>query len=286
MTTMAIHHEAFPAVCQFHRLQQAWLELWSGRTWTARSHGAGLDGVTLAEWANNWPARLTALQAELRNGRYRPSPLLWFDIPRRDERNPDRLRRLGIPTVTDRVIQRAVKNVIEPFWESQFLSCSHGYRRDRSVFTAIAHVLWHEATGLRWVADADIEGCFDAIDHGLLLDQLAPLYDAPLIDLIAGWLDIGCAAPGLGVAQGAVLSPLLMNIYLHPFDVTLIQAGYALVRYADDFVVMSRDRREAEQALAESASVLAALRLALNPNKSQVVPLGPGYSFLGAQFEQ
>jgi hypothetical protein len=76
---MTIYYEAFPTVCQVHTLQQAWLELWSGRTWTARAHGAGVDGVTLAEWANNWPARLVALQSDLRTGRYRPSPLLWFD---------------------------------------------------------------------------------------------------------------------------------------------------------------------------------------------------------------
>jgi retron-type reverse transcriptase len=166
-----------------------------------------------------------------------------------------------------------------------FLSCSHGFRPERSVFTAIAHVLWHEARGLRWVVDADIEAYFDTVAHDHLLDQLVGLGDERLVDLIAGWLEVGATTPGRGVAQGAVISPLLANVYLHPFDVALIQSGLALVRYADDFVVMCADPREATLALAYVAEVLAELGLALNEAKTAILPFGPGFSFLGARFE-
>ena len=276
MTTLAL-------ACANSNLRRAWQELWSGRTRAARSHGAGVDGVTLADWAGHGEARLAALRTDLLTGRYRPAPLRWFDIPHRE---PGRTRRLGIPTVTDRVAQRAVKRVLEPVCETLFLPCSHGFRPGRSVLTAIAHVLRYEAQGLPWVADADIAACFDALDHGLLLSRLAALIpDDRLLGLVAGWLVVGESAPGQGIAQGAVLSPLLANLYLHTFDVAMVRAGLALVRYADDWVIMCRSPQVATQALERAAAALADLGLALNPAKTGVVPLGSGFQFLGARFE-
>jgi group II intron reverse transcriptase/maturase len=272
----------FEAICDGPNLHQAWLGVWSGRTTTSRQTGAGVDGVTIADWVADWDARLRDLQADLLTGLYRPSPLLWFEIPRAE---PGRGRRLGIPTVTDRVAQRATKNVLEPIWEAQFLSCSHGFRPDRSVFTAVAHVLWHEARGRRWVVDADIAACFDTLEHTRLLDQVARLGDHRVTDLVAAWLDASTHTPGLGVAQGAPLSPLLANIYLHPFDVAMIHAGHALVRYADDFVVLCHSRQEAQVALDDAADVLAGLGLTLNQEKTRLAPFGPGFTFLGAQFD-
>jgi group II intron reverse transcriptase/maturase len=286
----------FEMVCDGYHLHRAWMEVRDGRTAPARQRGAGVDGVTVADWEADWPERLAALQADLLRGNYRPSPLLWFDIPRRHlpsapppqsrgiEEGQADTRRLGIPTVTDRVAQRAAKNALEPTWEAVFLSCSHGFRPERSVFTAIAHVLWHQACGRNWVADADIEAYFDTVEHRRLLDQLAALGDGRLVELIAGWLEVGAAAPGRGVAQGAVISPLLANIYLHPFDVRLVRAGLALVRYADDVVVMCASPDEAREAMAWVALALEELGLALNQDKSAVLPFGPDFTFLGAQF--
>jgi group II intron reverse transcriptase/maturase len=272
----------FASMCDGYHLQRAWMEVRDGRTRAARQRGAGVDGITVADWAVDWPERLAALQADLWYGTYRPSPLLWFDIPHRE---PGRTRRLGIPTVTDRVVQRAAKNVLEPIWEEAFLSCSHGFRPDRSVFTAIAHLLWHQARGLNWVADADIEAYFDTLGHRRLLRQLQALGDDRLLTLIAGWLEVGAASPGHGVAQGAVISPLLANIYLHPFDVWLVGGGLALVRYADDLVVMCASQEEARRAMSWVEGALGELELALNQDKSAVRPFGPNFSFLGAQFE-
>lgn len=273
----------FEAVCDGYNLQRAWMEVRGGRTAAARHQGAGIDGVTVADWEADWPARLQALQASLLMGTYRPSPLLWFDIPRRTPPQ-GRSRRLGIPTVTDRVAQRAVKGVLEPIWERVFLSCSHGFRPERSVFTAIAHVLWHQARGLCWVVDADIESYFDTIEHARLLAQVELLGDEGVVDLIAGWLDVGAVTPGRGIAQGAVISPLLANVYLHPFDVVMVEAGLALVRYADDVVVMCTGPQEAMRTLEYVAEVLAALGLTLNRDKTAILPFGRHFSFLGAQF--
>lgn len=269
-------------VADGYNLQQAWMEVRGGRTAASRHQGAGVDGVTIAGWERARTARLQRLQDDLLSGSYRPSPLHWFDIPRRE---PGRTRRLGIPTVTDRVAQRAVKRVLEPAWEEIFLSCSHGFRPDRSVYTAVAHVLWHGARGRTWVADADIESYFDTICHDRLLYQVAATVDERLLALIAGWLQVGAASPGRGVAQGAVISPLLANVYLHPFDVAMVQADWALVRYADDWAAMCTTPQEATRALAYASRVLASLDLSLNPDKTGVLPLGPQFRFLGAQFK-
>lgn len=275
---------AFDAICDRHNLYQAWMEVRSGRSLAARAHGAGVDGITVTAWEAEWPTRLQDLRADLLSGRYRPSPLLWFDIPRRPVAEPGDTRRLGIPTVTDRVAQRAVKSVLEPAWEQVFLSCSHGFRRDRSTTTAVAHVLYHEARGRCWVADGDIEACFDSLRHDRLLAQVAASADRPTLNLISSWLEVGAVGPGRGVTQGAVLSPLLANIYLHPFDVALISAGYALVRYADDWVVMCASRQEAEAALRRAGEALTGLGLGLNPAKTAVRAFGPEFHFLGAEF--
>jgi group II intron reverse transcriptase/maturase len=274
----------YDQVCDGYTLQRAWAEVRGGRTAAARQQGAGVDGLTVADWEADWENRLAALQADLLDGAYRPSRLLWFDVPRREA---GQVRRLGIPTVTDRVVQRAVKNLLEPIWEQEFLSCSHGFRPERSVFTAVAHVLWHEAQGLRWVADADLESYFDTVQHDPLLGLVAATADEGILALIAAWLDVHRPQPeaaGRGIAQGATLSPLLANIYLHPFDVAMVEAGLALVRFADDWVVMCAGPRQAMAALDYAAALLADMGLALNPDKTAVRPCGPGFSFLGAHF--
>ena len=152
------------------------------------------------------------------------------------------------------------------------------------MFTAVAHVLWHQARGLSWVADADVAACFDSLAHDQLLSQVAPAVDDGVLGLIAAWLQAGAAAPGRGVAQGAVISLLLANIYLHPFDEALVGAGLALVRYADDWIVLCASRNETLDALDLAARVLAELDLALNPDKTGVVRFGPEFRFLGAEF--
>lgn len=284
----------FAEVCDPATLQQAWLDVRGKRSVADRQRGAGVDGVTVADWERDSAARLAALRDALRSGTYQPSPLRWFDVPRRATslrpqvngrpNHSVEMRRLGIPTVTDRVAQRAVKQVLEPLWEPVFLSCSHGYRPNRSVFTAVAHILWHQAQGLTWVVDADIADYFNTVEHTRLLELLACLEDEQVLRLIAAWLEAGASYPGLGIAQGSVISPLLANIFLHPFDTAMIAARWALVRYADDFVIMCPDEGAARVALVEAADALAAQNLALNGDKTTIVPFGPDFEFLGARF--
>jgi retron-type reverse transcriptase len=148
----------------------------------------------------------------------------------------------------------------------------------------VAHILWHQARGRTWVVDADIADYFNTVEHTRLLDLLAWLDDDRVLELIAAWLAVGATHPGCGIAQGSVLSPLLANIFLHPFDVAMITARLALVRYADDFVIMCAGRAEAEAALVRAANALAARNLALNGDKTTIVPFGPDFEFLGARF--
>jgi group II intron reverse transcriptase/maturase len=272
----------FELVCEPYNLRQAWQQLRAGKTTAERHKGAGVDGITLADWEVDADARLAALQAALWQETYHPAPLRWFHVPRRE---PGRTRRLGIPTVTDRVAQRAMQCVLEPIYETIFLSCSHGYRPKRSVYTAVAHILWHQAQGRTWVLDADIADYFNTVRHDRLLSQLARLQDKRVLALVASWLAVGATRPGLGLAQGAVISPLLANLYLHPFDVSLLRERWALVRYADDFVILCSDEHAAQAALVDAADALAARDLALNKDKTAIVPFGADFKFLGARFE-
>ena len=178
-----------------------------------------------------------------------------------------------------------MKHVLEPLWEARFLPCSHGFRPGRSVFTAVVDVLHYATAGLQWVADADIADCFAQIAHAQLMTQLTPTVDVRLAALLAAWLEVGAESAGCGLAQGAVLSPLLANIFLHPVDLGMTGAGYALVRYADDFVVMCADLHDAISALDAAEALLGERGLALNSHKTLVQPFGPEFRFLGAVFE-
>jgi retron-type reverse transcriptase len=148
----------------------------------------------------------------------------------------------------------------------------------------VAHILWHQAQGCTWVVDADIADYFNTVEHARLLELLACLGDERVLRLITAWLEVGASYPGLGIAQGSVLSPLLANIFLHPFDTAMIAGRWALVRYADDFVIMCPDEGAARVALVEASDTLAAQNLALNGEKTTIVPFGPDFEFLGARF--
>lgn len=269
-------HPAF----QREALRRAWQQV------KANGGGPGVDGLDIATFEAHLDAHLAALQLELSQGTYRPQPVRRVLIPKRNEG----LRPLAIWTLRDRVAQRAVLNALEPIFEPQFLDCSHGYRPGRSTQTASDAVVAARNEGLRWVLDADIQDCFDSIDPALLMQMLRrQVRDRHLLRLVELWLQARIlSASGqvraAGAAQGGVLSPLLSNIYLHPFDVALTRQGLRLVRYADDFVVLCRRRRDAEEARAAAEGALKDLRLQLNPHKTRVVHFDQGFKFLGRFF--
>lgn len=256
------------------------------------NHGqAGTDGLDTNTFAARGEPALAALRAEVVAGRYQPLPLKRLWLPRPD-REP---RPIGVPAVRDRVLQTAVAQTLQPLLEAEFEECSYAYRQGRSVRQAVERIGTLQRQGYQWVVEADIERFFDRIPHPRLLAELQALtQDAELVALVQQWLQTPVFDPArpdeplqptlLGVPQGSPLSPALANLYLDHLDEALLDADHALVRYADDFIVLARSRRQAEAAVELTAEVLQDLSLRLNPLKTRVVSFEQGFRFLGWNF--
>ena len=265
--------------------------LW--RAWVAvrRNNGApGIDKITLAAVEEYGVSRLLdELAAELKEGRYRPVPARRVYIPKpgvRDEQRP-----LSIPSVRDRVVQAAVKIVLEPVFEADFLPCSFGFRPKRSAHDALQVLIDECWRGRRWVVETDIASCFSAIPHDKLMEAVQErICDQPVLKLLRAMLRAGVMEDGqvrrpvTGTPQGGVASPVMCNVYLHRLDRAWDGADGVLVRYADDLVVMCWSRSQAEQALERLTDLLAALGLEPKAAKTRIVHLeaeGEGFDFLG-----
>lgn len=252
---------------------------------------AGVDGQSIERFEARDEEYLTELETALRTGSYRPQPIRRVEIPKGDGRT----RPLGIPTVKDRVVQTAVKLVIEPIFEATFRPTSYGFRPGRGCLDALREVAGLIADGYTFVVDADFESYFDTIPHERLMQRVEErISDGRLLGLLQCWLGQDILrglerwTPTQGTPQGAVISPLLANIYLHPLDELMAARGYRMVRYADDFVVLCRSREEADAALALVRAWVAENGLRLHPDKTHVGDCreaGQGFQFLGYRFE-
>ncbi|MFA0783435.1 CRISPR-associated primase-polymerase type A1 [Fervidibacter sacchari] len=256
-------------------LKEAW------RRVLVRGGSPGLDGMTVETFALQAEQHLQRLAMELAENRYQPYPPRWVEVPKRS----GGVRRLAILCVRDRIVQLALHIVLSSLWNKCFAPCSYAYRPGRSALQAVAAVERARAVGKVWVVDADIESFFDSVPHAPLFALLEDwLPDEKVRQLVRLCVTATAPAQGRGIAQGAPLSPLLANLYLHPFDEALSQAGYSLIRYADDFVILCATRLQAEEALQRAERLLNGLGLRLNANKTRIVHWDDGFTFLGYVF--
>jgi group II intron reverse transcriptase/maturase len=266
-------------------LEEAWKRV------KANGGAGGIDRISIADVEKYGVEKfLQETQKELIDGKYRPKPVRRTFIPKGNGEE----RPLGIPIIKDRVVQMAVKLIIEPLYEADFLECSYGFRPKRSAHQALDRVRKDTKNKGWWVVDADIKGYFNNISHDkLMLMVKQRISDRRILKMIWQWLKAGVMDKGeyaeseLGSPQGGVISPLLANIYLHYFDLKW-ELYYKhlgkLIRYCDDFVIICRTKKEAEHALKAVKAIMQKLELELHPDKTKLVSMWTGeegFDFLG-----
>jgi RNA-directed DNA polymerase len=257
----------------------------------ANRGASGTDGITIGAFEVNLDTNLERLHQELRDKTYQPQPVRRLEIPKRGA--PGKTRPLGIPSVYDRVCQQALVNRLEPIFEKVFDPSSFGYRKGRKTADALSKI-WREVeAGNEWIIDADLKDYFGSVDHEKLMTLVGKqIADSRVLKLIQQMLKAGYEEKGQqfatprGTPQGGVISPMLSNILLTPFDKEMRQQGYRLTRWADDWVVTCRTRAEAEHALVRAAKILDRLGVTLNREKTRIVHITHGFEFLGFKIQR
>jgi len=258
----------------------------------ANGGAAGVDHQTVEMFERDLEKNLEEIARTLREGRYKPKAIKRVWIPKAGSREK---RPLGIPTVRDRVVQTALRHVIEPIFEAEFAEHSYGFRPGRGCKDALRRVDNLIKAGQAWVVDADLRSYFDTIPHRRLMERVEDkVADGKVLELINSFLTQGVMEgvktwiPEQGSPQGAVISPLLSNLYLNPLDHEMAKARYEMVRYADDLVIMCGSKTEAEEALIRLQEWTTEVGLSLHPEKTRIVAYGQGegFDFLGYRFIQ
>ncbi len=252
----------------------------------ANRGSGGIDGVTLEQFEACLDDHIKKIHHALRDNSYRPLPTRRVAIPKRGE--PTKTRPLSIPSIGDRVVQQALLNRLEPVFEGLFDDSSFGYRKGRRQRDALCKIWMEVNQGYEWILDADLKDFFGSVDHKKLIELVAQrISDSRVLQLIeamleAGYLENGRLFPTkAGAPQGGVISPLLSNILLTPFDKEMRRKGYRLTRWADDWVITCKSRAEANAALATARKILEKLGVSLNMKKTRIVNVRYGFEFLG-----
>jgi RNA-directed DNA polymerase len=281
--------------CWFSLIDKVWkpANLQSAfRKVKANGGAAGVDRVTVKDFERRLEENLNKVAEQLRTGTYQPQPIrrVWIPKPGSSEKRP-----LGIPTVRDRVVQAALRQVVEPIFEREFAEHSYGFRPQRGAKDALRRVQQLLDQGYHWIVDADLRRYFDTIPQAPMMARVREkVTDGRVLDLITAFLQQPVMetdelwTPEEGTPQGAVISPLLANLYLNPLDHLMAQHGIEMVRYADDFVLLCRSESEARQALAWVQEWTASAGLTLHPDKTRIVDATQrgGFDFLGYHFER
>jgi group II intron reverse transcriptase/maturase len=278
-------HSLVDKVYKRRNLEDAWLRV--------KSNGGagGVDGQTLMDFEKVLDEQLDRLHEELKSDTYRPLPVRRHLIPKAGQ--PGKSRPLGIPAIYDRVCQQALLNRLEPIFEPVFDDASFGYRRGRSTKDALRKIWKELGAGAEWIIDADLKDFFGSVEHEKLLTLVAQrISDGRVLRLIERMLKAGVLSEGQrlpteqGTPQGGIVSPLLSNILLTPFDCEMRRRGFRLTRYADDWVITCHTRAEACRVLAEATRILQALGVTLNVEKTRIVHVTTGFEFLGYKIKR
>ena len=278
-------HSLIDKVYKRKNLEMAWEKVKANRG------SGGVDGQSLEAFEAQLNQQLDRLQRELKEDAYQPLPVRQHPIQKRDKRGEYRM--LGIPAIYDRVCQQALLNRLEPIFEPIFDDASFGYRRGRSTKDALRKVWKEIQNGSEWIVDADLRDFFGSVDHKKLLTLVAQrVADGRVLRLIQAMLKAGSYSKGRlfpterGTPQGGVVSPLLSNILLTPFDREMRLKGYQLTRYADDWVVTCKSAAEARAAVEAAGRILKQLGVELHPQKTRIVHVQNGFEFLGYKIKR
>jgi group II intron reverse transcriptase/maturase len=278
-------HSLIDKVYKRKNLEMAWDHVQANRG------SGGVDGQSLEAFGQQLGSELNRLQTELKEEAYQPQPVRQVQIPKAGK--PGEFRTLGIPTIYDRVCQQALLNRLEAIFEPVFDDANFGYRRGRSTKDALRKVWKEIQSGREWIVDADLKDFFGSVDHEKLLTLVAQrVADGRVLRLIKAMLKAGSYGQGRlfpserGTPQGGVVSPLLSNILLTPFDREMRRRGYQLTRYADDWVVTCKSVAEARAAVAAALRILKQLGVVLHPQKTRIVHVQHGFEFLGYKIKR
>jgi group II intron reverse transcriptase/maturase len=278
-------HSLIDKVYKRKNLKMAWEKVKANRG------SGGVDGQTLKAFGEQLDPQLDRLQSELTEQTYKPQPVRQVPIPKAGK--PGEVRTLGVPTIYDRVCQQALLNRLEPIFEPIFDEANFGYRRGRSTKGAMRKVWKEIQSGREWIVDADLKDFFGSVDHAKLLTLIAQrVADGRVLRLIEAMLKAGSYGQGRlfpserGTPQGSVVSPLLSNILLTPFDQEMRSKGFQLTRFADDWVITCHSEAEAHAAIAAALRILKELGVELHPQKTRVVHVQHGFEFLGYKIKR